>query len=141
MRILFSVYSVIVGVMGSFTGPDFGTMTTFVRCECVEDLNSVRTHLYPLFEYGRSTQALYEWFKLDEESFIRLAMKPAKEAHRLATENPDLARAFRANVEPLERRGLTPDRVLTELLKSYYKSLRRKTVLQQMAEDDDEEDD
>jgi hypothetical protein len=134
MRSIFLIAQ--AAALAQASGLDYHTMVTFIRCECVEDLNAVRTHLYPIFDNGLMTYALFEWSELDEATFIRDATPAAQEAHESVYDNPSLRPLYMANVTPLQSRGLSPDQVTTELLKKYYKSLQMKTEIKAFGEEE-----
>jgi hypothetical protein len=135
MRILFAL-SQVVGILGSVNEPIEATMFKFVSCECVYP-ESESVDLYPVFSNYASKFALYEWYALDEATFLEKARKPAEAAHKSLIEKP-VARDLKAYFETLSRRGLSPEQITTHLLKKYYKSLRSKTELIEIAQEEEE---
>lgn len=113
-------------------------MVGFISCECLEP-EKVTTDLYESFRDPRNVYALYDWFKLDEATFIEMARRPAKVAHDATLLGP-VGGDLKLYMDSMRRRGLTEDQVMTELLKKYYKSLQSKTALKRIAEEDEYED-
>lgn len=129
-----------VSILGSsVSDPDFGTLAAFIRCECVQDLDAHRPDLYPILRNGGMMYALYEWFELDESTFIEKARGPAEAAHATIMRDELVKPLLQSKFDALARRGLSPDNATTELLKKYYKSLKSKSELLQIAKE--EEDD
>lgn len=114
-------------------------MIKFVSCECLTP-ETQTTELYEMFNEGASTYALYDWYVLDEATFIEQARRPAEIAHDAQLKKA-IGADFKAYLESLSRRGMTPDQITTFLLKKYYKSLRSKTAMHRIAEEDAEYED
>lgn len=107
--------------------PDHGTMVNFISCECIDNLEEIHTELPPIV--APAVLELFEWYSLDEATFIELARKPAEHAHRAAMRRPIYASMLQSNMEPLRRTGMSPEEVTTALLKKYYIQLHGKTEL------------
>lgn len=131
--------SQVAAILGSAGNPGQLAMIMFVSCECLTP-ETPTTGMYEMFNEGSSLYALYEWYVLDEETFIRHAREPADAAHQAQLKKP-IGSDFKAYLESLSRRGMTPDQISTFLLKKYYKSLRSKAAMHKIAEEDAEYED
>jgi hypothetical protein len=123
MRLIVTLAQV-TGLLASVAEVDYGTMFVFVSCECVQPDVS-HDQLYPVLTRGGLKASLYEWFELDEASFILNAREPAQDAHASVIDTP-AGRDFKAHVDAMSSRGMSEDEITTELLKKYYKSLHSK---------------
>jgi hypothetical protein len=135
----FLFLSQLATIFGSVDHPGYSAMVMFISCECLRP-EVETTELYPMFNEGSSTYALFDWYLLDEETFLAQARRPAAIAHE-ATLKKDTGSEFKAYTENLSRRGMTPDQITNHLLKKYYKSLRSKTAMHRIAEEDAEYED
>jgi hypothetical protein len=131
--------SQVAAILGSAGRPGHLSMIMFVSCECLRP-ETETTELYEMFNEGSFTYALYNWYVLDEETFIAQAREPAAAAHEAQLKKP-VGADFKAYLESLSRRGMTPDQITTLLLKKYYKSLRSKTAMHRIAVEDAEYED
>lgn len=132
-------FSQVAAIFGSSGNPGHLSIIMFVSCECLTP-ESETTELYEMFNEDSSTYALYEWYVLDEATFIEQARKPAMGVHEATIKKP-IGQDLKEYMDLLSRRGMTPDQITTHLLKKYYKSLRSKTAMHEIAEEDAEYDD
>jgi hypothetical protein len=130
--------SQVAAILGSAEQPGHLSLVMFVGCECLYP-ETETTELYEMFD-ERATYALYKWYELDEETFIRYARKPATGVHKTTIEEP-IGSDLKAFMDSLLRTGMTEDQITTHLLKKYYKSLRSKTAMRKIAEEDEEYED
>jgi hypothetical protein len=139
MRTLF-ILSQVSAMLGSAVPPSDMVMLMFVSCECLNP-TAETTDLYRVFDTDKRTvYALFDWYKLDEATFIRLARKPATSAHKDILEKP-VGVPLAEYMQSLRAQGMSDDQVTTELLKKYYKSLRSKTVMAEIEMEDAEYED
>jgi NAD-dependent DNA ligase len=126
------------GILGSTPGTL--PLYAFISCECLEP-ERISTDLYRMFdEDARLVYSLFDWYKLDEPTFMRMARSTVERAHKSTLKTPE-GHTLKEYMENMTARGLTEDGITTELLRKYYKSLRSKTAMHKVQEEDDEYDD
>lgn len=134
-----TVFASVVLMAVSVAGLNPSTLSTFIRLECVQNLDAVRTELPAIFANGSLKYSLHEWYALGEAEFLARARAPANEAHNTILRTPPLNELLLANMAKFQ--GLSSEDVTTELLKKYYKSLKHKSILIAIDSEEDDEDD
>jgi hypothetical protein len=129
-----------VGMLASAVRLNEFAMFVFVGCECLLPEEET-TELYSVFQRDAGLKyQLFDWYMLDEATFVERARKIAGSAHEEALGN-STGSLLQTYMDNLRRQGLSEAQVTTHLLKKYYKSLRSKTAMHKIKEEDDEYED
>lgn len=106
-------------------------MSSFISFECVADPHTTRTELPEALSSGNAAQALYAWYKLDQESFKREVARIVRIVHESML-TPPARILYEANVRELEQSHHTADEITEIPTERYYNALHAIAVLQEL---------